>query len=890
MQTAEIRRRWLDYFGDRGHTVVPSASLVSDDPSLLFTVAGMVPFIPYLTGLVPTPYPRATSVQKCIRTNDIEEVGKTPRHGTFFQMNGNFSFGDYFKEEAIGYAWELLTSSEADGGLAFSPDDLWVTVYEEDDEAIALWKKVAGLPDERIQRLGKDSNYWHTGQPGPAGPCSEIFFDRGPAYGADGGPATDDDRYVEIWNLVFMQYQIENVRSKVDFDIVRELPNKNIDTGMGLERVAFLKQGVDNMYEIDQVRPVLDRAAELSGRRYGAVHDDDVRMRVIADHVRSSLMLMSDGVRPSNEGRGYILRRLLRRTVRSMRLLGVEGATFPELFPASRDAMKAAYPEVEADYERISRLAYAEEETFLRTLAAGTDILDIAVDDTKQRASTGTTPRLPGDTAFLLHDTFGFPIDLTLEIAEENGLTVDRDAFDRLMSEQRARAKADAKSRKVALADLSVYSAFRAQGETVFTGYDELDTETRVLGLIVDGVDVDRAVAGDIAEVVLAETSLYAESGGQEADSGRIVGTGFDLEVLDVQKPVKGLISHRVQVTSGEVGVGDAATSVVDPTYRRGATQAHSATHLIHAALREVLGPEAHQAGSYNKAGYMRLDFNWNQALSPETRSEIEEIANAAIRDDLQVVTREMPLDEARALGAMALFGEKYGETVRMVDIGGPWSRELCAGTHVSTSAQVGLINLVSESSVGSTNRRVESLVGADAFRDFAAERAIVSQLTSSLKTPRDQVADRVGDLVTSLRAAEKKIAEFESARLATRVPALAEAASSVGDLTVVAESVGSLGSTDDLRSLALSVRERLGSSGSSVVALAADVSGKPAVIVATTEGARRAGVKAGRLAKGAAAALGGGGGGKDDLAQGGGSDVSAIPAALAGIVAELRA
>ncbi|MBF4599577.1 alanine--tRNA ligase [Frigoribacterium sp. VKM Ac-1396] len=890
MQTAEIRRRWLDYFGDRGHTVVPSASLVSDDPSLLFTVAGMVPFIPYLTGLVPTPYPRATSVQKCIRTNDIEEVGKTPRHGTFFQMNGNFSFGDYFKEEAIGYAWELLTSSEADGGLAFSPDDLWVTVYEEDDEAIALWKKVAGLPDERIQRLGKDSNYWHTGQPGPAGPCSEIFFDRGPAYGVDGGPATDDDRYVEIWNLVFMQYQIENVRSKVDFDIVRELPNKNIDTGMGLERVAFLKQGVDNMYEIDQVRPVLDRAAELSGRRYGAVHDDDVRMRVIADHVRSSLMLMSDGVRPSNEGRGYILRRLLRRTVRSMRLLGVEGATFPELFPASRDAMKAAYPEVEADYERISRLAYAEEETFLRTLAAGTDILDIAVDDTKQRASTGTTPRLPGDTAFLLHDTFGFPIDLTLEIAEENGLTVDRDAFDRLMSEQRARAKADAKSRKVALADLSVYSAFRAQGETVFTGYDELDTETRVLGLIVDGVDVDRAVAGDIAEVVLAETSLYAESGGQEADSGRIVGTGFDLEVLDVQKPVKGLISHRVQVTSGEVGVGDAATSVVDPTYRRGATQAHSATHLIHAALREVLGPEAHQAGSYNKAGYMRLDFNWNQALSPETRSEIEEIANGAIRDDLQVVTREMPLDEARALGAMALFGEKYGETVRMVDIGGPWSRELCAGTHVSTSAQVGLINLVSESSVGSTNRRVESLVGADAFRDFAAERAIVSQLTSSLKTPRDQVADRVGDLVTSLRAAEKKIAEFESARLATRVPALAEAASSVGDLTVVAESVGSLGSTDDLRSLALSVRERLGSSGSSVVALAADVSGKPAVIVATTEGARRAGVKAGRLAKGAAAALGGGGGGKDDLAQGGGSDVSAIPAALAGIVAELRA
>lgn len=886
MQTAEIRRRWLTYFGDRGHTVVPSASLVSDDPSLLFTVAGMVPFIPYLTGLVPTPYPRATSVQKCIRTNDIEEVGKTPRHGTFFQMNGNFSFGDYFKEQAIAYAWEFLTSAEDDGGLGFSPDDLWVTVYEEDDEAIAFWKQHSSLPDERIQRLGKDTNYWSTGQPGPAGPCSEIFFDRGPSYGADGGPATDDDRYVEIWNLVFMQYQITDVRSKYDFEIVGELPAKNIDTGMGLERVAFLKQGVDNMYEIDQVRPVLDEASRLSGRRYGADHDDDVRMRVIADHVRSSLMLMSDGVRPSNEGRGYILRRLLRRSVRSMRLLGVEGPTFEHLFAASRDAMKSAYPEVERDYDRIARLALAEEETFLRTLAAGTTILDVAVADTK--ASRGE--HLQGDTAFLLHDTFGFPIDLTLEIAEESGLTVDREAFDRLMSDQRARAKADAKSKKTALADLSVYSALRAAGETVFTGYDVLDTPTRVLGLIVDGRSVDRAVAGEIAEVVVAETSLYAESGGQEADQGSIVGAGFDLEVLDVQRPVKGLVSHRVQVREGEVGVGDEATTVVDPAYRRGATQAHSATHLVHAALRQVLGSEAHQAGSYNKAGYLRLDFSWNAPLSAATRSEIEEIANTAVRDDLEVVTRELPLDEARAMGAMALFGEKYGETVRMVDIGGPWSRELCGGTHVASSAQVGLVNLVGESSVGSTSRRVESLVGLDAFREFAAERALVAQLTSSLKTPKEALPERVAELSASLRAAEKRIAEFERAQLQTRVPTLAAAAAPVGVHTVVAESVGELRSTDDLRSLVTSVRERLGRDTDAVVVLAAEVSGKPAVIVATTEAARRSGAKAGVLARGAAATLGGGGGGKDDLAQGGGSDVSAIPAALSGVVTALGA
>ena len=882
MQTADIRQRWLDFFSERGHTVVPSASLVSDDPSLLFTVAGMVPFVPYLTGLVPAPFPRATSVQKCIRTLDIEEVGKTPRHGTFFQMNGNFSFGDYFKEGAITYAWELLTTSEADGGYGFDEKDLWVTVYEEDDVSFDLWRRIAGLPEHRIQRLGKSENYWSTGQPGPAGPDSEIFFDRGPAYGADGGPATGDDRYVEIWNLVFMQY-LRGEGTGYDFPILGDLPKQNIDTGMGLERVAFLKQGVENIYEIDQIRPVLDRASELSGRAYGLKHDDDVRMRVVADHVRSSLMLMSDGVTPSNEGRGYILRRLLRRSVRSMRLLGVDAPTFEVLFPASRDAMKAAYPEVETDYDRIGRLAYAEEETFLRTLASGTTILDTAIDDTKRAGSSA----LSGDAAFLLHDTFGFPIDLTLEIAEESGLSVDRAAFDMLMTEQRTKAKADAKSKKSHLADLSVYSSFRAQGETIFTGYDFLDTDSSVLGIIKDGESVTRAVVGDIVEVILQETSLYPESGGQEADQGSIVGNGFDLEVLDVQRPVKGLVSHKVQVRSGEVGVGDAATSVVDPGYRRGAEQAHSATHLIHAALRQVLGNDAHQAGSYNKAGYMRLDFNWSKPLSLETRSEIEDIANGAIRDDLEVSTRIMPLDEARSLGAMALFGEKYGDTVRVVQIGSPWSLELCAGTHVGRSSQVGLINLVSEASIGSSNRRVESLVGIDAFRDLAAERAIVNELTANLKTPREQLPERITDLVASLKAAEKRIAEFESAALNQRVPALVAQAARVGAVTALIENVGELNSPDDLRTLVTSVRGRLGSEAA-VVALAATVAGKPAVIVATNDAARSLGAKAGALAKTAAGILGGGGGGKDDLAQGGGSDVSAIGTALEAISSAL--
>ncbi|WP_022885150.1 alanine--tRNA ligase [Glaciibacter superstes] len=884
MQTADIRGRWLDFFAERGHTVVPSASLVSDDPTLLFTVAGMVPFVPYLTGLVPAPYPRATSVQKCIRTNDIEEVGKTPRHGTFFQMAGNFSFGDYFKEQAIGYAWELLTTPESVGGYGFDEKDLWVTIYLDDDDAFRYWRAI-GVPENRIQRLGKESNYWSTGQPGPAGPCSEIFFDRGPSYGADGGPATDDDRYVEIWNLVFMQYLRGEGTGKDNFEILGDLPSKNIDTGMGLERVAFLKQEAANMYEIDQVRPVLDRASELSGRRYGADHEDDVRMRIVADHVRSSLMLMSDGVMPSNEGRGYILRRLLRRSVRAMRLLGVEAATFPELFPASRDAMSAAYPGVSADYNRISQAAYAEEETFLRTLASGSSVLDLAVTKTLAVAKTtgAKQAELPGDTAFLLHDTYGFPIEITLEMAEEAGLSVDRAAFDSLMAKQRALAKADAKAKKTHLADLSVYSAFRAAGETIFTGYESLQTESSILGLIVDGSSVSNAVAGEIAEVILAETALYAESGGQEADAGLIVGPGYELEVLDVQKPVKGLISHKVQVRSGEVAVGDSATSVVDADWRRGARQAHSGTHILHAALRQVLGPNAHQSGSYNKAGFFRLDFSWNQALSAATRSEIEEISNNAIRDNLEVVTREMALDDAKALGAMALFGEKYGDRVRVVDIGGPWSRELCAGTHVTASAEIGMINLVSEASVGSTNRRVESLVGLDAFRDLAAERAIVSQLTSNLKTPREQLPERINDLVQNLKAAEKKIAAFEARALTDRVPALVGAASRVGPFTLVSDELGSLGSADDLRMLVTATRERLGSDPS-VVALAAIAGDKPVVIVATNQAARDAGLRAGALAKEASVVLGGGGGGKDDLAQGGGPNSGAISAALAAI------
>lgn len=884
METAEIQRRWLTYFGDRGHQVVPSASLVSDDPTLMFTVAGMVPFIPYLTGVVPAPFPRATSVQKCIRTLDIEEVGKTTRHGTFFQMNGNFSFGDYFKEGAIGFAWELLTSSESDGGLGFAERDLWVTVYEEDDEAFALWQKVAGIPTERIQRMGREDNYWSTGQPGPAGPCSEIYFDRGPEFGPEGGPAADDTRYLEIWNLVFMQYLIENVRSKIDFDIVGELPQKNIDTGMGMERVAFIKQGVGNMYEIDQVRPVLDTAAELSGRRYGANPDDDVRMRVVADHVRSALMLMTDGVTPSNDQRGYVLRRLLRRSIRSMRLLGVKEATFAALFEASKEAMAPAYPEVASEFARTRELAVAEEESFLGTLEAGTTILDVAVSHAKRDGET----ILSGDTAFVLHDTYGFPFDLTLEMAEEAGLGVDQETFHQLMAEQRQRAKDDAKSKKSLVADLSVYREFRNLGETAFCGYDQLTNESTVLGLLVDGQTVTTATAGVTAEVILAETALYPESGGQVADRGHILADGTVASVRDVQRPVPGLISHTVTVEQGEIAVGQSVRVEVDQANRYQARQAHSATHLIHAALRDTLGPHATQAGSLNRAGYMRLDFSWNRSLGDEQRQQIEQIANQAIYDDLEVTTRVLALDEAKAQGATALFGEKYGDVVRMVDIGGPWSRELCAGTHVERSSQIGVINLVNESSVSAGARRVEALVGMDALGEFSKERDLLQRLSGMLKTPREDIPQRVEELVNQVKNLEKAVSQLRQQGLGDVVNRLAGQVDTLGSIRAVVADASELGSSDDLRPVASQILSRLGTEPG-VVALGGVFNGRATVLVVANDDAVTRGVSAGELVKQAVSVMGGGGGGKPHMAQGGGPESAQLPDALERVRTLLR-
>ncbi|WP_206444108.1 alanine--tRNA ligase [Nocardioides turkmenicus] len=881
MSTAEIRGRFTAHFAENTsvgeHTVVPSASLLLDDPNLLFVNAGMVPFKPYFLGQATPPYDRATSVQKCIRTPDIEEVGKTTRHGTFFEMCGNFSFGDYFKEGAITLAWELVTKSVADGGFGFDESVLYPSVLNGDDEAVALWKKITGLPDDRIVRLPPSENYWSMGVPGPGGPCSEILIDRGPEFGAD-RDWDAGDRYLEFWNLVFMQDNVVAARSKYDVDIDGPLAQTGIDTGLGLERVAYLMQGKSNMYETDVVFPVIEKAMELTGKKYGAAYEDDVRFRVVADHVRSSLMLIGDGVTPGNEGRGYVLRRLMRRAIRNMRLLGYEDPAMPELLPISRDKMGETYTDLHTEWDRIKRVADAEEEAFRKTLAAGTQIFDLAATEVKASGSTTFT----GDKAFQLHDTYGFPIDLTLEMAAEAGLEVDEAGFRGLMTEQRERAKADARAKKGQHADLTVYRGILdSNGPTDWQAYTTLDTESKPVALLREGKPVDVLGPDEIGEIVLDRTPFYAESGGQSADAGIIEFDGGRLEVVDVQRPVKGLVVHQVRVVDGEFHGGESLVHAkVDPEWRLGARQAHSGTHVVHAALREVLGPTALQSGSFNRPGYLRLDYGWTKGLTPEQMREIEEVSNNALRADLPVSWDYMTLPQAKEWGAIALFGETYDDSkVRVVEIGGPWSRELCGGTHVDHSAQIGTIVVTSEASVGSGNRRIEAYTGVEGFNYLARERDVVSELNLLLKTKSDDVVGRVSDLMERLKAAEKEIARARTAQLLASGGSIAASAIDVNGVRVVAQRVPGVGG-GDARTLAQDVRSRLGDAPAAVVLLG-DADDKVAVVAAVNPAGIAAGVKAGDLIKELAPVVGGRGGGKPDFAQGGGTEVGKIDEAV---------
>ncbi len=896
LSTADIRTRFLAHFEAAEHTAVPSASLLLDDPNLLFVNAGMVPFKPYFLGQETPPYDRATSVQKCIRTPDIEDVGKTTRHGTFFEMCGNFSFGDYFKEGAIELAWDLVTKSIADGGFGLEESRLWPSILHGDDEALELWMKATGLPAERIVKLGPKENYWSMGLPGPGGPCSEILYDRGPSYGPEGEFATTErlampteleDRYLEIWNLVFMQDVLSAVRSKDDFDIAGSLPKKNIDTGMGLERVAFLLQGRENMYEIDVMFPVIEKAEQLTGKRYGANHTDDVRFRVIADHIRSSMMLINDGVTPGNEGRGYVLRRLARRVIRSVRLLGYEDPCLPELLPVSRDKMGETYTDLLTNWERISTVAYAEEDAFRATLKAGTSIFDLAAG----RAEVPGATVFSGDRAFQLHDTYGFPIDLTLEMAAEQGLQVDEEGFRRLMTEQRERAKADAKAKKGTHRNTDSYREIADSiGRAVeFTGYDTVVDEGTVRGIVADGEAVGAAQEGDEVEVVLDRTPFYAEGGGQLADQGVIeLANGAVLQVRDVQSPISGLVVHKAKVLSGEVATGVAAHALVDTDRRLAISRSHTATHMVHKAFRETLGETATQAGSENSPGRFRFDFSATGAIPTSVMADVEARVNAVVLDDLSVHAEVMSQKEAVASGAMALFGEKYGDKVRVVSVG-DWARELCGGTHAQSSGRLGVIKLLGESSIGSGVRRVEALVGTDAYQFLAREHVLVAQLAETLKARPEDLPERVNDLVEKLRVAEKEIERIRLGQLLAGGSALATGAADVGGVNVVAHRVDGAGG-GDVRTLALDVRGRLPGDVPGVAVIIGVNDGKVSVVAAVNDSGRARGLSANELVRAVAPYVDGRGGGKDDVAQGGGTDASRIDEALAAVAATVAA
>ncbi len=881
MDSVDIRSRWLDFFESKNslklsHTVVPSASLIAIDPNLLLVNAGMVPFKPFFLGEVKPPYQRATSVQKCVRTLDIDEVGKTTRHASFFQMCGNFSFGDYFKEGAIALAWELLTKSISDGGYGFSEDKLWVTVYEDDDEAANIWQKQVGVPKNRIQRRGMADNFWSMGVPGPCGPCSEIYFDRGSAYGKEGGPIADEDRYLEIWNLVFMQNIRGEGGDKNSFPIVGELPAKNIDTGLGLERTAALLQGVENIYEIDTTKLVLDKASALTKVKYGKDGKSDVALRVVADHARTAMMLIGDGVTPGNEGRGYVLRRMMRRTIRNMRLLGSQDLVIGELIKSSIKAMGPQYPDLISGSERILAIAQAEEETFTQTLKSGTSIFDLAATQLKSEKSKS----LSADTVFKLHDTYGFPFDLTLEMAREQGLGVDEVGFRKLMNEQRDRAKADAKAKKSGHTDLTEYRAIvDKSGTSKFVGYENISAEAMITGVLVDGKSVAEANIGSEIEITLDRTPFYAEGGGQLADGGKIqLSNGAVIEVEDVQSPLPGLIVHRGSVVSGVVKSGAPVVADIDLERRLAISRAHTATHMVHKAFREALGETATQAGSENAPGRFRFDFPSTSAVPISVFNDVESRVNELLIADLQVHAQVMSQDAAKAMGAIALFGEKYGDQVRVVSVG-DWAKELCGGTHVARSGQLGLVKLLSESSIGAGVRRVEALVGHDAYQYLAREHGLLNSLTEIIKGARaDELPQRISELVEKMKSMEKELSAVRSAKALAATSQIANKAKKVRDINLIVEQLESEIAVDDMRSIAINLREKV---KSGVVVLSTINSGKPLLVAAVSPEAIKLGIKAGDLIKIGSATLGGGGGGKDDFAQGGGVDVSAISKAL---------
>jgi len=864
MRSTEIRRRFTDFFVERDHRLVPSSPLIPNDPTLLLANAGMNQFKPFLLGEVEPDFARATSVQKCTRTSDIENVGDRS-HCTFFEMLGNFSFGDYFKEGAIAYAWELVTER-----FGFEPERLWITVYLDDDEAIGIWRQT-GVPAERIQRLGKEDNFWSMGVAGPCGPCSEIYYDRGPGFGADGGPASGSDRYLEIWNLVFMQ----NVRDE-DYNIVGDLPRKNIDTGMGLERVATLLQETDSMYETDLFLPILQEVQEVSGAPYGKNDKLDRSLRIVTEHARTASFLIADGVLPSNEGRGYILRRLLRRSVRHLRVLEVEDAVLPVVCARVVDTLGEPWPELVAQRSLIEQVVASEEDSFSRTLRQGSALLDNAIRQT--RAAGGTT--LPGDTAFQLHDTYGFPYELTLEAAEEAGLEVDADRFGVLMEDQRRRAK---EARKELTADLRRLEAYRdlagRHGRTVFVGYDATSADGRILGLLHDGEELAAAHEGDQVELVLDRTPFYAEGGGQVGDSGTVrTAGGAVLQVTDTRPGLEGFHVHTARVVKGEALPGEEVHAEVDAARREAVTRSHTATHTLHWALRDQLGEHARQQGSLVDAGRLRFDFAHFAAVPPERLAEVEAAVNRQLLADPDVKIWHTSLAEAEAAGAIGLFGEKYGERVRVVDVG-DFSRELCGGTHVGHGSQVGPVIVLGESSIGANLRRVEALTGLEALRYADRERQLLGEVAALLHTRPEDAPEQLRRRLEALAEATRELERLRVAGLERLAAELAGRAGRADGGWLVVERVAEAGA-DDLRRIATAVRDRAGP-GPGVVVLGSETQGKAAMVALLSGDLAERKLAARDVLAQAAKAVGGGAGGKGDLASAGGRDPSRLDEAL---------
>lgn len=859
MDTNEIRSTFIDFFASRDHTVVPSASLIPLDPALLLTVAGMVPFKAYLTAEEKAPYERAVSSQKCIRTTDIDILGTTARHMSFFEMLGSFSFGDYFKEKAIPLAYELLTEV-----YGMDPERLWYTVHETDDEAAAIWLDVVGVSPDRLQRRDRD-NFWQMGVAGPAGPCSEIFFDRGPQYGPDGGPIVDEERFVEIWNLVFMQYIQDE-----PYHVVGDLPMKSIDTGMGLERMAMVLQDVGSLFETDSVRAIMAVGEARTGVRYGESDRSDMSLRILADHARALTFLIADGVVPSNEGRGYILRRLVRRAVRHAHTLGTQTPITASLVDVTVTEMGEAFPAIVEKQDFIRQVAEREETGFLKTLESGEQMLDVAI------SALGGATTIPGATAFKLHDTFGFPIELTEEIATERGLDVDREGFDAEMAEQRERARAAFRSSSGGDAVAAYRRIIGGLTPTSFTGYGEIEGGGVVLSLLREGELTERVDEGQEVEVFLSASPFYAEAGGQVGDTGRIVTETGVVNVSDTQLVLPGVHGHRGVVTSGHILTTQDARTVVDGTRRERIRKNHSGTHILHWALRDVLGDHVHQEGSLVAPDRLRFDFSHYEGVDHETLHDVERRVNVQIIANKAVHTVETSKDDAEKMGAIAFFGDKYGDEVRVVQMG-DFSTEFCGGTHVPSTGQVGPLVLVSEGSVGSNIRRVEALTGSAAYDHLAQLRANLADIGGILRAQPGREVDAAHSVADRLRAAEQRIGEFEERERTQTADGVVSRAEKIGGAALATARIDGIGG-DGLRALAFQIRDRL---GSGIGAFGSVTDGKAAVIVFVSDDLVARGVAAGEIAGAGAKALGGGGSRDPRLAQAGGPNTDGIDEAL---------